>query len=64
MPRLKLLRWKAIVPLALVLVLLGVAWYLFLDKIVERRVELTGAELVGKGRLCFGDCRWPIPTGR
>jgi uncharacterized protein (TIGR03545 family) len=47
MPRFKLFRWKAIVPLGVLLVLLAVGWYLFLDRIVERRVELTGAELVG-----------------
>ena len=47
MPRFKLFRWRAILPLALLLILLAVGWYLFLDGIVERRVELTGAELVG-----------------
>ena len=47
MPRFKVFRWKAIVPLGLLLLLLAVASYLFLNTIVEWRVEATGAELVG-----------------
>jgi len=40
-------RWRAIVPLALFLVLLGVGWLLLLDTLVERGVEDAGSYIVG-----------------
>lgn len=40
-------RWRAIVPLILLLILLGVAWYLLLERIVRRGVEQAGARVVG-----------------
>ncbi|MGD2135491.1 MAG: hypothetical protein PVF27_04990 [Gemmatimonadales bacterium] len=43
----RVFRWRAIVPLVLFLVLLGTAWLLLLDTLVERGVERTGAYLVG-----------------
>ncbi|UCD23241.1 MAG: hypothetical protein JSW51_09285 [Gemmatimonadota bacterium] len=43
----KILRWKAIVPLALLLVLFGVCWWLLSDKMVERSIEDMGAQLIG-----------------
>jgi uncharacterized protein (TIGR03545 family) len=47
MPRTKLLRWRAIVPLCLVIALLALGWWLLLDRVVERGIEETGAYLVG-----------------
>jgi uncharacterized protein (TIGR03545 family) len=47
MARPKLLRWQAIVPLSLFLVLLAVTALLFLDTFVERRVEDSATYLVG-----------------
>ncbi len=44
---LQVLRWKAIVPLGVLLFLLVVAWILFLDRAVARSVEVVGAELTG-----------------
>lgn len=43
----RLFRWRAIVPLALFLILLGIGWLLLLDTLVERGVERTGAYIVG-----------------
>jgi len=43
----KILRWKAIVPLALLLVIFGITWWLFSDKLLERSIEDIGAELTG-----------------
>ena len=43
----KALRWKAIVPLGLLLAAIATLWILFLDTAVERTVESIGAELVG-----------------
>jgi len=58
MPRLKLFRWKAIVPLGVFLVLIAVVWMLFLDVVVERGVEHAGAMLVGaKVDLAEADVR-------
>ncbi len=42
-----LFRWRAIGPLALLLVLMVLAWLLLLDRVVERGIEETGAYLVG-----------------
>jgi uncharacterized protein (TIGR03545 family) len=42
-----LLRWRALIPLALVLILLGIGWRLFLDRLVEKGIEETGARVVG-----------------
>lgn len=44
---LQVLRWKAIVPLGVLLLLLVVAWILFLDRAVERSIEVVGADLTG-----------------
>jgi uncharacterized protein (TIGR03545 family) len=40
-------RWKAITPLCLLLVLIGFAWLVFSDKIVELSIEEFGAEMTG-----------------
>jgi uncharacterized protein (TIGR03545 family) len=47
MKRPRLLRWRAIVPLGVVIALLGLVWWLLLDRIVELGIEETGAVLVG-----------------
>ncbi len=43
----KILRWKAIVPLTLLLGLFGITWWLLADKLLERSIEALGAELIG-----------------
>jgi hypothetical protein len=43
----KILRWKAILPLCLLLVLVAVLWVLFLNRVTARTVEIVGADLVG-----------------
>lgn len=43
----RLFRWKAIVPLSLLLVVVLVAWWLLLDALVARGVEHAGAQIVG-----------------
>ncbi len=45
--KVKLFRWRAIVPLCLLLGLILGAWLLYADKMVERAVEDFGAQLVG-----------------
>ena len=42
-----LFRWRAIAPLSLLLVILGVGWLFFLDTLVERAIEDLGAEILG-----------------
>ena len=41
------IRWKAALPLSLVLGALGIVWLLFLDTAVERGVEELGTRLIG-----------------
>lgn len=43
----KIMRWKAIVPLVLLLILIGVAYLLYADTLVEHSIESIGADLVG-----------------
>ncbi|GBD32612.1 hypothetical protein HRbin33_01584 [bacterium HR33] len=43
----RLIRWKALVPLALALAALAVFWMLYLDLAVERAIEYAGSEIVG-----------------
>ena len=43
----KIFRWKGIIPLAVLLALIAGVYLLFLDTIVERGVEQSGADLVG-----------------
>ncbi|MCK4771346.1 MAG: TIGR03545 family protein [Candidatus Latescibacteria bacterium] len=43
----KLFRWKAIVPLCLLLVLLAVFWLFLLDGIVRRGIEFAGSQITG-----------------
>ena len=43
----RVIRWKAVVPLGLTLVLVAAFWWLFLDFAVERAVEYAGTEIVG-----------------
>jgi uncharacterized protein (TIGR03545 family) len=47
MKRRKLLRWRAIVPLGVMITLMGLVWWLLLDRVVELAIEETGAYLVG-----------------
>ncbi len=52
----KIFRWKGIIPLVLVILLVAGFWYLYLDTFVERSVESVGAEIVGaKVDLEFAD---------
>ncbi len=43
----RVIRWKAVVPLGLTVVLVGLFWWLLLDLAVERAVEYVGTEIVG-----------------
>lgn len=43
----RVLRWKAVIPLGVTLVLVALVWWLFLDFAVERAVEYVGTEVVG-----------------
>jgi len=47
MARIKLFRWRAIVPLLLLLGLLGLGWLLLLDRIAERGIESAATHVVG-----------------
>jgi uncharacterized protein (TIGR03545 family) len=57
-PRVKLFRWKAIGPLAVFLVLVGVLYWLLVDPLTRRGVEASGTALVGaKVDLAAADVR-------
>jgi uncharacterized protein (TIGR03545 family) len=43
----RVFRWKAIGPLCLLLCAIAVVWWLLLDSMVARSVEIVGADLVG-----------------
>ena len=43
----KLFRWKAIVPLAIVLALLALGWTLYVDRLIRKAIEFVGTEVVG-----------------
>jgi len=43
----KLFRWKAIVPMLVAAVLIGLAWTLLIDHAIRRGIELAGTDLVG-----------------
>jgi uncharacterized protein (TIGR03545 family) len=43
----KLFRWKAVIPLALVLALLVLGWTLFVDRLLEKGIEYGGTAAVG-----------------
>jgi len=46
-PRVRIFRWKGIVPLLLTLVLVGVLYWIFADTLVRRGVEHSGTAFVG-----------------
>ncbi|MFO7768941.1 MAG: hypothetical protein R6W82_08325, partial [bacterium] len=43
----KIFRWKALIPLALLFILLTAGWILFLDTVVEWGIEEAGTQIVG-----------------
>lgn len=43
----RLIRWKALIPLSIVLAAAAGLWWLFLDRAIERAIEAAGAEIVG-----------------
>lgn len=43
----RLVRWKAVLPLSAILVTVAVLWWLFLDTAIERAIEMAGSEIVG-----------------
>jgi uncharacterized protein (TIGR03545 family) len=45
--KLRIFRWKGVVPLALSFVLVGLLYWLYADRLVERSVEHSGTALVG-----------------
>ncbi len=55
----RVFRWRALVPLALLLVVVAVAWYFLLDNAVRRGIEIIGTDLVGaRVDLAEADVRW------
>ena len=54
----RVFRWKAIIPLVLVLGLVSAGWYLLLDSAVRRGIEVVATDLVGaKVDLAAADVR-------
>ena len=43
----KIFRWKAIVPLLLLLAVMIAVWLLLLDRIIEKSIEFAGAQITG-----------------
>lgn len=58
----RLIRWKAVAPLAVTLVLVAALWWLFLDIAVERAIEYAGTEIVG-ARVDVGSVRVSLGRG-
>jgi uncharacterized protein (TIGR03545 family) len=46
-PRFKILRWRAIGPLLVLLIVVGVLWWLFADTIARRETQKVGTQLLG-----------------
>jgi len=59
----RLFRWRAIGPLCLLLCLLVAIWWLLLDRMVARSVEMVGANLVG-ARVDVGSADVDLGAGR
>lgn len=43
----KIFRWKAIIPLALFMVLVVVLWVLYIDRVIHKTVEFVGTDVMG-----------------
>ena len=56
-------RWKAIVPLLLLLCLFAVAWALLVDRVVQRTIEEVGAEILG-ARVDVASADLSLTAGR
>jgi uncharacterized protein (TIGR03545 family) len=59
----KLFRWKAIIPLTLILVLIVLAWWLYSDRVIEHSIEDFGADLVG-ARVDVDEADLSLAEGR
>ena len=46
-PRLKIFRWRAIGPLLVLFVILGILWWLFADTIARRETQKVGTQMLG-----------------
>jgi uncharacterized protein (TIGR03545 family) len=46
-PRFKIFRWRAIGPLLVLLIIVGVLWWLFADTIARRETQKVGTQLLG-----------------
>lgn len=60
--QLKFFRWKAVVPLSLLLALGALVWILYLDVAVEHAIERLGSELVG-AKVELGAARVSLARG-
>jgi uncharacterized protein (TIGR03545 family) len=58
----RLIRWKAVAPLALAVLVVALCWWLFLDWSIEWAIEYTGAEIVG-ARVDVGSVRTSLRNG-
>lgn len=62
MSRLRVFRWRAIGPLLVLAVILGILWVLFADTIARRETEKVGTELLG-ARVEIEDLHLDIANG-
>lgn len=43
----RIFRWKGVVPMLLLAIVIAVAWVLYVDVVIDRSVEVVGADVVG-----------------
>lgn len=60
--RLKIFRWRAIGPLLVLLIIVGILWVLFADTIARRETEKVGTEVLG-ARVEIDDLHLDIANG-
>lgn len=58
----RIVRWKALIPLLLFVVLLALGWWLLLDTAVRRGIEYAGTEIVG-ARVDLASARVSLGRG-
>jgi uncharacterized protein (TIGR03545 family) len=62
-PRLKIFRWRAIGPLLLLVVVVGVLWWVFADTIARRETQKVGTQLLG-AKVEINDLHLDVRNGK
>ena len=62
-PRVKIFRWKAVGPLLVLLLIVGVLWILFADSITRHATQKVGTQLLG-AKVEINDLHLDLPHGK